>query len=342
VIYLVTGPPGAGKSYFCVRTAAEALDKGLYLGTNVELHEGWHHELARSNHFRRLVPGRVAKKAAEFLEHSYVTHSLEELLLLRLPPCKRCPNCRRGGRCQKENRGVMLLDEAHMWLNARTWDADETGQQVSKAQAIQNRLAIVRFFSQHRKLGWKVYLVTQDAAQLDAQVRRNFEYHVHLKNIKNFRLPVLGIPLVPVNMFTAITTWHDAEQSKIGVKAYRLNRRIANLYDTTATSHGLDYDHPDAIWLGGSKPASSKAREVEPERGQPASVADVACLTSWAGGVPLVQIGCPRCRVVIPVVTDGLTSTAPVGHDGRLALRCPRCKRYSVLRAPTPKLVVAR
>ncbi|MFN8131542.1 MAG: zonular occludens toxin domain-containing protein [Solirubrobacteraceae bacterium] len=59
-----------------------------------------------------------------------MSHDLQELFRVRMP-----------GR--REGRGVMVLDEAHNWMNSRLWkDTD--------------RLELVRFFSQHRKLGWDV------------------------------------------------------------------------------------------------------------------------------------------------------------------------------------------
>lgn len=269
MIYLVTGKPGHGKSYYCVRTALEALEKGQWLATNVELHDGWAERFAASNQVRRLVPGRVKATAASYRERTYVTHDLEELTRLRLPACGKCRNCGRGGHCQTEARGVMLLDEAHNWLNARTWDSDESGGTVSKAEAVANRLKIVRFFSQHRKLGWTVYLVTQDEGNLDTQVRRNFEYHVHLKNLRRYRL--LGvIPIVPVNVFVAVTTWHDNAKSRVGTQTFTLNKRIASCYDTIATSHGLAYDAPDAIYLGST--ARDPLREA-PQHARPGGTA---------------------------------------------------------------------
>jgi hypothetical protein len=149
---------------------------------------------------------------------------------------------------------MMILDEAHGWLNARTWDADETGQGRTRAEATKRRLDIVQFFALHRKFGWTVYLITQDEKRLDVQVRSNFQEHIHLKNLKGWKVPILGIPLFPVNMFVAVTTWHDNEASRLGVETYFLNRRVANLYDTMAISGDHAYDRPDAIYLGGIRP----------------------------------------------------------------------------------------
>jgi zona occludens toxin len=252
-IYLVTGQPGHGKSYKAVRSIRDALERGEYVATNIELTDGWALVMARSNLLRRLIPGRCAKAAAQFERRCFVTHDLDVFARLRLPGCGRCDGCRTTGRCRKEGRGRLVLDEAHNWLNARTWDADETGVATTKAQAVRRRLAIVRLFSQHRKLGWNVELITQDAANLDRQVRALFEYHVHLKNLRRFR--ILGLfPIVPCDVFVAVTTWHDNARSRLGVESFLLNRKLVRCYDTTATSHGLTIDAEDIILLGTEAP----------------------------------------------------------------------------------------
>jgi hypothetical protein len=257
-IYLRTGKPGHGKSYGAVRLIAQFLEKGLYVASNIELEDGWEYELARRPLGRRFRRRRVEGAAQRFRDHYYVTQSLDEFGRLRLPPCGECGGCKKGRRCRREGRGVMVLDEAHNWLNARTWDADESGETTSRAQAVQKRQNVNRLFSQHRKLGWHMYLIAQDESDIDKQVRNKFEYHTHLKNMKRWR--PYGIPLFPFNYFIEITTWHDARQTRLGVRTYFLDKKVANLFDTMATSHGLSYDDANIIRLG----VSDWARGVDP------------------------------------------------------------------------------
>jgi hypothetical protein len=270
----MTGAPGHGKTYGAVRKIRDALEAGKWVATNVELHDGWAVTMARTNWIRRLIPGRCARMAAAFEERVYTSHDLTELRRLRLPACGKCQGCRNGQRCKRESRGVAVLDEAHNWLNSRTWDADETGQATTKAEAVRRRLDIVRFFSQHRKLGWDVYLITQDEANLDRQVRSLFEYHVHLKNLRRYKLFGL-FPIVPVPLFVAVTTWHDNEKSRLGVESFLLNRKLAGCYDTTATSHGLVHDDQDSIWLGG-RPAPASGERGSAAQPAPAAATDPA------------------------------------------------------------------
>ena len=46
-IYLVTGPPGTGKTWFALRTMLEALVRGKWVASNVEMHDHWPKVLAR-------------------------------------------------------------------------------------------------------------------------------------------------------------------------------------------------------------------------------------------------------------------------------------------------------
>ncbi len=127
----------------------------------------------------------------------------------------------------------MILDEAHEWLNARMWDIDHSGKKLGRDESVQNRLKVVKFFALHRKLKWDVKLITQSEKRLDNQVRDNFEYHTHLKNMRKFK--IWGIlPVVPFNWFWAIKFWHASGGERVGVTSYFLIKRIADQYDTMA------------------------------------------------------------------------------------------------------------
>ncbi|HEV7943269.1 MAG TPA: zonular occludens toxin domain-containing protein [Solirubrobacteraceae bacterium] len=231
---LVTGPPGTGKTWFCVRLLAKMLLDDKYVATNVKLHDGWAYQVAKANLWAWFRGGkkRVLECAERYEERVFISASLTELFALRLPPCGKCKACRRDRSCQVEGRGCMILDEAHEWLNARMWDVDESGGKRNRDQAVQARLAVVRFFALHRKLGWNVWLITQSEKRLDNQVRDNFEYHTKLKNMRKFRLLGL-IPFVPFNWFIAITFWHASGGERVSIQSYLLTK-LANVYDTMA------------------------------------------------------------------------------------------------------------
>jgi zona occludens toxin (predicted ATPase) len=213
VIYLVTGPPGSGKSFYAMRKLAEAIDGGKMAATNVELVDGWPEKIAGLNKVRYLVPGMRRRRAEEFRRRVLVSADPLEVISTRL-----------GEEHKGEGRGVMVLDEAHNWMNSRTWSAA-------------GRDTIIKFFTQHRKLGWDVYLLTQDADMLDKQVRTLFEVHIHLRNMRNAR--VMGVRLFPFNFFLAVHTWHSSDHVILDREFYRLSG-VAKLYDSMAMFGGLD------------------------------------------------------------------------------------------------------
>lgn len=274
-ITLCTGQPGHGKSYRAVRAIHEALEAGQYVATNVPLTDGWALTMARANIFRRVSRKRCERVATEFERRMHFVDDLTLLRRLRIPACGTCKGCRKGPGCQREGRGWAILDEAHQWLNARTWDADETGQATTKAESVRRRLEIVKFFSTHRHFGWNIRLITQDENNLDRQVRGLFEYHEHLKNLRKFK--PLGFPLLPFHFFVAVTTWHDNDKSRQGVQTYLLNKRLAGCYDTFGAARHLE-DDPDAILLGSpsvprreaDRPASAGRPDAAPAAGRTA------------------------------------------------------------------------
>ncbi len=274
-IYVVTGTPGGGKTYRCTRQVLRGIERGVGTITNVLLEDGWEYVLAKSNPFRRLMPGRVDKRAAQFRRRYYYTASLDDLIRVRVPGCGACKPCKRRRAedldlyydgCKKEGRARVLLDEGHLWMNARAWNIDDTGRGLNGAQATQRRLGLVEWAAQHRKLGLDVEIVTQDADMIDAQIRRLAAYVVRVKNLRQYRIPIVGIRLCPVNIFVAVTAWSEAEKATVGTEVYLLNRRWAKLYDSMALHDGYASKLRDEpIWLGRTGPAAGEAQPARPE-----------------------------------------------------------------------------
>lgn len=247
---MVTGNPGHGKSYYGMRQLAIAVEHGRYVVTNMELEQGWALALARTNLLRRVIPGRVKQTAAAYEQLVYTVRHLDEIKRLRIVGCGKCRGCRRGGSCRAEGRGVAILDEAPEWINARTWDIDESGEKLPRNEAVLRRRRINSWFAHHRKFGWKIVLIAQDASMIDNAVRVVNETHVYVKNVR--KLAAFWNPLryLPFNFFVAISIWGgDKTGTRVKTEMYKLNKRIANIYDTMAT-HTMAEDDQDVIMLG--------------------------------------------------------------------------------------------
>lgn len=203
-LIMVTGPLGCGKSYYGIRKAIDALEAGKVVVTNFRMTPEWYERVADRHPLRWLVPGRRRKLKRDWARRVLVVPDLKTLLRVRLEG-------------QGEDRGVVLIDEAHVFMNARSWRDAE-------------RMELVEWASASRKLGFEVYLITQDLQSLDRQVRDRLTYHVTLRNLRQFK--VAGIPVVPFNFFIAIWQYHAAGKAIIKREAYRLTRWKAGLYDT--------------------------------------------------------------------------------------------------------------
>lgn len=224
-ITLRTAPPGGGKSYTAVRGVVEAILSGKAVAGNVQLVDDWPERIAR-RHWPFWVRRRRRRQFLQEARHRYhFTEDLGELFRLRL-----------SGR--GEGRGLMVLDEAHNWMNARSWSASD-------------RAEIVRFFSQHRKLGWDVELIAQQPEMIDKQVRALAEYVAYGRNLKKAKWG--GVRIFPVNLFLVVVTWHASERVVVERKLFRLVKWIAALYDHEATFGGLIADEAE----GGAIPFPS-------------------------------------------------------------------------------------
>jgi len=154
-VYLVSGKLGGGKTLACVNVIREALRMGRRVASNLDLDLA--HLVKSDNKTARVV--RIPDKPSGF--------DLEVLGL--------------GTDVVDESmHGVVVLDELASWLNARTYQ-DKT------------RAHVLDWLIHSRKLGWDVYFVCQNIAQVDKQLRESLvEYLVTCRRLDRLKVPVVG------------------------------------------------------------------------------------------------------------------------------------------------------
>jgi hypothetical protein len=244
VIFGVRGTPGAGKSFYAVRKIANDLLMGRVVASNVTMRDDWAEMIVRHDWIGRAKHRNYAGMVSDLKRRYYQLdpddpEAIHELFRIRVFG-------------KKEGRASAVLDEAHNWLNARTWNEGD-------------RAEFVRWFTLHRKLGFNVYLISQAIESIDAQIRRLIEYEIVLRNMKQYR--VAGIPLVPVNFFLAITVWKAGPNGQpiiIKREGFPLSWK-KDLYDTMGLAHGMagELALANALWLPrAAEPASSVGREA--------------------------------------------------------------------------------
>jgi len=222
----VTGPMGAGKSLYGVRSITNALLSRQYVVTNVELVPDFAWRIA---HHVAPLSSRKRRKVADTCMRYYVYETaLEQAIGYRLPG--------RG-----EARGVFIWDEGHNDLNNRSWRErrnkfanERTGGDV-----------LLEWATQLRKLGFVGFLLSQHMDNTDAALRRVCNFAVRLQNQRE-QTRLLGLRVTPWPLFLAY--WYPANIGLAGqrIPPVKVERYFLSwhrkLYDTFGLFHGLDPD----------------------------------------------------------------------------------------------------
>jgi hypothetical protein len=232
VIHYVTGPLGAGKSFFAVRTLGNALLRGKAVATNIALRPDWAEVVARHNQYVRYSRRARREYAIELRTRFLYEPSLERLTHVQV-------------RGHGESRALLLLDEAHNDLNNRDWQKEESKE-------------FLRWLTLVRKKGFEAYVISQHKDNTDAGARRIATTQIQLVNWKQVtRVPVLDVSLLPVPMFTAICTLNSESLGFVGRTKPLWKKRFLlswhrKLYGTHQLFGEELYD-PDAIYLPRSR-----------------------------------------------------------------------------------------
>lgn len=118
-----------------------------------------------------------------------------------------------------EEHILLVIDEAQLLFNAREWQKS-------------NRADWISFFTQHRKLGYRIILIAQFDRMLDRQIRSVLEYeHIHRK-VKN-----IGKGGFLLNMFAGgglhicVKIYKPLNQ-KVSSEFFRGNKALYALYNS--------------------------------------------------------------------------------------------------------------
>ena len=153
-VFSVEGKLGTGKTKFCVWRAQEAIAAGRRVASNVDIAA---HLLNPSK------PGKI----------------------IRVPDKPTSADlCAMGHgnpeSYNEEKNGLLILDELGTWLNSRSFQDKE-------------RAGLLDWLIHARKHGWDVYLIVQDAAMIDKQVREALiEYQVKCMRMDRVKIPLIG------------------------------------------------------------------------------------------------------------------------------------------------------
>lgn len=117
-----------------------------------------------------------------------------------------------------ENQTLVVVDECSVIWNSRSWMKDT------------DRQAWLKFFVQHRKLGYNFILISQNDRQIDRQIRALFEYEVKHRKVNNFKIG----QLLPFSTFAAISYWYGVNE-RLGVEFFTYRKKWGQFYDSYGT-----------------------------------------------------------------------------------------------------------
>ena len=122
---------------------------------------------------------------------------------------------------RKENQTLLVIDEcsSDALFSNRSWQN-------------KNRQKWIRFFQQHRKLGFTVILVAQSDKLIDKAIRCFIEYETKHRKLNNFKAvgKIAGF-LAGGSLFIAVQTWYCIRE-KTGQQIFRYKRMYGDFYDS--------------------------------------------------------------------------------------------------------------
>lgn len=198
MIQLYSGTPGSGKSYHVARRVHDLLkyQRRRVIITNVQYNLGSFTEEQRA---------RVVYLPNEQLAPDKLIDIAEQIRIDR------------GGDPLREGTILLILDEAQLLFNARSWQLNDNK-------------GWIRFFTQHRKLGYDVLMIAQYDRMIDRQIRSLIEYEVIHRKISRFGVKGWVFSFF-FGTFVAVSLWYGIKEVT-SREFLRYRKRIARLYDT--------------------------------------------------------------------------------------------------------------
>lgn len=214
MIRAYTGVPGSGKSLHSIRLICAYLQEGKNVIANFPL-----------------KVNKVKKNRGRFFYVSNDDFSTEYLLQFS----------KTMHRPEEENQTLIMIDEASVKFNSRTFNAKD-------------RLGFCSFFAQHRKYGFNVVLVCQNLRQIDRQIRDEIELEVKHRKLNHYAY----WRILPFPLFVAIERnvgINDKNQHDF----FTYSKRYGNLYDTF-----FEFDHTIAPKCSAAVQALIDQSEIVP------------------------------------------------------------------------------
>lgn len=200
-IYLYSGTPGSGKSLHAASDIRAQLAMGRPVITNFELGAN---AKCRNREMYHYIPDLLMRPQDL---RDFATDYWESV------------NPRFA-----EDRLLLVLDEMQVLHNSREWQRNGGGE----------RLDWLTFFSQHRKYGYRVIMIAQNAKMIDNQYRMLIEHDIQHRKMSNYGMAGWLASLLFGGKLFAFIDFYYPTGDRLGMEWYVMRRRDAAMYDTRA------------------------------------------------------------------------------------------------------------
>jgi hypothetical protein len=184
-IEILQGSLGSGKSYVAVDTGIRHLMAGGVLACNFSLVPDWSWKVASLGLASKLVGCRYTK-AESLYKRCFKIGSVESFYEVS----KKLPSlCEGKIKEQREGKGILIIDEAELFLNTRSY---------------KDNFNAIQFLTQARKLGWKTILIAHSIEMIDKQIRPLITIEWTFRNLNHVSIPFIPFFQFPCNVFIII------------------------------------------------------------------------------------------------------------------------------------------
>lgn len=200
MISLFTGTPGSGKSLDLARIILNRLRANMPVIVNFDIN----------------LPKRMKSKE-KYLYVVYDTDITVEYLI-------NFANTYFKEHRFKEGQILYVIDEAQLMFNSRSWSQ-------------KGRDNWIKFFSNHRHLGYDVIMCCQFDLMIDKQIRSLVEYNViHRKiNQLGWKGHLLQIFMLAPHLFVRVKVWYPLNE-KVDSMFYRFNPKYKYIYNSYSSN----------------------------------------------------------------------------------------------------------
>lgn len=199
MIYLYSGTPGSGKSYDACNQIVRFLKRGNPVIANFEVRL----DEALAGRFTCVENNRITSDYLVDFARDYWS-----------------------GREFAEESILLVCDEAQLLWNSRTW-------------AERDRMAVLKFMSQHRKYGYRIILIAQSDVMIDKQFRELIEIEVNHRKVFNYGLFGRVICWLTFSQwFIVRELYYQQRNYQLDTQWIRFSKKKAALYNSYKSFEG--------------------------------------------------------------------------------------------------------